>query len=287
MKNKFSIFKTILVFFAVWVLTPQQVSAHQPRITESRLTQVPDPEISKAYYGKLTGQPDIYVIDSQEPFNLYVNILVPKIPDQQKNVSVVVTKVETQNKQIAFLDAKNSEWKEFYEPFGADTYYMGPEYEAPAEAGKYEIQVSSPDNTGKYSLAIGKIEAFDGKETLNALTLIPKLKKTFFEKSPVDFIKSPFGYGLIIVTYLLAVIFGLLYRIVLKRFAKGTVRGVGKNIGKKDRLLRLAIGAVLLIWAITTSWSPSLLFFSGFAFFEAIFSWCGFYAAIGKNTCPV
>lgn len=32
---------------------------------------------------------------------------------------------------------------------------------------------------------------------------------------------------------------------------------------------------------------PKTIFFSGFAFFEAIFSWCGFYATIGKNTCPV
>ena len=39
--------------------------------------------------------------------------------------------------------------------------------------------------------------------------------------------------------------------------------------------------------AITTTWSPILIFFSGFALFEAIFSWCGFYAAMGKNTCPV
>ena len=73
---------------------------------------------------------------------------------------------------------------------------------------------------------------------------------------------------------------------ILKKFAKGTTRGAVKNIGTLDRLLRVAIGLGLLIWAITTSWSPVLLFFSGFAFFEAIFSWCGLYAALGKKTCP-
>jgi hypothetical protein len=72
----------------------------------------------------------------------------------------------------------------------------------------------------------------------------------------------------------------------LKKFAKGSVRGVHKNIGKKDRIIRLAIWIGLLLWAITTSWNPWLIFFSGFALFEALFSWCGFYAAIGKNTCP-
>jgi Na+-transporting NADH:ubiquinone oxidoreductase subunit NqrB len=65
------------------------------------------------------------------------------------------------------------------------------------------------------------------------------------------------------------------------------VRGVSKNSGTGDRLLRLLIGAALLVWAITTDWSPILIFFSGFAIFEAVFSWCGFYAALGKSTCPV
>jgi len=84
----------------------------------------------------------------------------------------------------------------------------------------------------------------------------------------------------------LASIFGLFYRTLLKRFARNTTHGVSKNIGKKDRMIRIGFGVALLIFAITTTWSPWLLFFSGFSFFEALFSWCGFYAAIGKNTCP-
>lgn len=99
------------------------------------------------------------------------------------------------------------------------------------------------------------------------------------------------GWGLVVAMYLLAGIFGLLYRAILKKLAKNAVvskvgRG-SKNIGKGDRLLRLLIGVGLLAWAVMTTWSPILLFFSGFAIFEALFSWCGFYAAIGKTTCPV
>ena len=96
------------------------------------------------------------------------------------------------------------------------------------------------------------------------------------------------GFGLIVLMYLLAFIFGLVYRAILKNLAKkkmlsGEGRG-SKNIGKSDRLLRLVIGIGLLIWAVMTTFSPILLFFSGFAIFEALFSWCGFYAAIGKTT---
>ncbi len=277
--------KKISIFLAfVLFCIPMLALAHQPRITESRLTTVTDPEISKAYYGKLTGEPDVYVIDAPEAFDLYVNVLVPDIKGQKKDVSAVVLK---DGKELTVLDGPNFEWTKFYEPFGADTYWMGPEYKARAEAGTYEIRVWSSNNDSKYSLAIGEIEAFDQKEGMNALTIIPKLKSTFFAESPISFIKSPFGWGLIVVMYLLAGIVGLIYRALLKRFATGTVRSLNKNIGKPDRLIRLALGLGLLFLAMFTTWSPLLIFVSGFCIFESLFSWCGFYAAIGKNTCPI
>ena len=260
------------------------VLAHQPRITESRLTQVPDPEISKAYYGKLTGEPDVYVINAPEAFDLYVNVLVPDIAGQKKDVSAVVLQ---DGKELTVLEGTNFAWTKFYEPFGADTYWMGPEYRARAEAGTYEIRVWSSNNDSKYSLAIGEIEAFDQKEGMNALTLIPQLKKDFWGESPISFISSPFGWGLIVAMYILAAIVGLIYRALLQRFARGSVRSLNKNIGKPDRLIRLALGLGLLFLAMLTTWSPILIFFSGFCIFESLFSWCGLYAAIGKNTCPI
>ena len=103
--------------------------------------------------------------------------------------------------------------------------------------------------------------------------------------SEYNIILSELGY--VLVMYLLAFIFGLAYRFILKKIAQKSARRAHKNIGKKDRVIRLVIGIGLLIWAVTTTWSPWLLFFSGFTLFEAIFSWCGFYAALGKNTCPI
>ena len=274
----------IFTLLSVCVFLPPFASAHQPRIVENKQTIVQNPEISKAYYGTLTGEPDIYVIKTDKPFELYVNILVPTISNQKKDVSAVVLR---DGKEIAVLNGLNFEWKQFYEPFGADTYWMGPEYEARAEAGTYEIRVWSSNNDSKYSLALGKIEAFSATETLNTLTTIPKLKKNFFDKSPASFIASPLGWGLIIILYILAGIAGLTYRTILKQFAKGTVRGAHKNIGTKDRLIRCMIGIGLLVWAILTTWNPVLIFFSGFVLFEAIFSWCGYYAIIGRNSCPI
>ena len=261
--------------------------AHQPRIPEGNETIVSDPEISKAYYSKLDGNSHTYTINSQTPFFLYVNILAPDIPNQKKDLYVEIIKDGNLDNPIGILDGNNFKWELFFEPFGHDSYWMGPEYESNVEPGEYQIIVSSENNDTKYSLATGKVETFDFKESMNAYKLIPTIKKDFFNKSPIDFILSPLGWGLIIIMYILAFIFGFTYRFILKRITKNKIRKRRKNIGKTDRLLRLIIAIGLLLLAIFTTWSPILLFFSGFTLFEAIFSWCGFYAAIGKNSCPL
>ena len=273
---------TIALLLPVFLL-PNATSAHQPRIATDEPTTVTSPEVSKAYYGTLSGEPAVYTITSDKEFALYVGVLVPDIIGQKKDVSAVILK---DGKELIVLESTGFEWKKFFEPFGGDTYWQGPEYKAEADAGTYEIRVWSSNNDSKYSLAIGEIEAFDFKETVNALTLIPQLKKDFFNKSPIDFILSPLGWGLIVIMFVLAFIFGFIYRAILKKIARNTARGASKNINKKDRAIRVFIGLAILLLAITTTWSPWLLFFSGFSFFEAIFSWCGFYAVLGKNTCP-
>ena len=91
----------------------------------------------------------------------------------------------------------------------------------------------------------------------------------------------------LIFVFILSFAFGLIYRSVMKKVAKGTARGVGKNIDTKDRMVRVVCGLLLLFLAWYLSWNPVILFFAGFCFFEAIFSWCGFYALIGRSTCPI
>jgi len=274
--------KLLLVpLFAILFITIPAL-AHQPRIVDSKDTIVLNPTVSKAYYGKLSGDSHTYTINVTEAFNLYVGILMPFYEESKKDVSAEIYK---EGESIQVLGGKSADWKNMFEFFGQSTYLKSGEYKERVDAGEYTIIVSSPNNDSKYALAIGETEAFNGNEIINALRVIPELKRNFFNESPLSFVKSPFGWGYILIMYILAFVFGLLYRYILKTFAKGTVRGVNNNIGNYDRTIRLTIWLGLLIWAITTSWSPWLLFFSGFALFEALFSWCGFYATIGRNTC--
>lgn len=272
------------LFISLIIFIPTITSAHQPQLVTSRTVSVIDPEISKAYYDQLSDNPVTYTVTSDKPFQLYVNTLVPALPGQEKLITAIIAK---NGKTIATLDGSAFTWKEFSEPFGHDKYWKGPEYKEVADPGTYTITVSSPNNNSKYSLAIGEVENFNIQTGWSAIRLIPQLKRIFFNKSPIDFILSPFGYGYIATLFVSAFLFGFLYRTILKKFSKSGVRKANYNINQFDRWMRALIGAILFLIAITTSWSPILIFFSGFCFFEAIFSWCGLYAALGKNTCPL
>lgn len=148
------------------------------------------------------------------------------------------------------------------------------------------ISVLNQNNDSTYQLAVGETGVFTEDTTLNVLRTISDFRQNLAKESTFNLIQSPVVWSYVLVMYALAFAFGFLYRFILKTFAKGTARGVTSNIGRYDRAIRLAAWLGLLIWAITTSWSPWLLFFSGFALFEALFSWCGLYAALGRNTCP-
>lgn len=282
------------------LLVPGAALAHQPRIVESGPVDIRQPEVSQAFYGELAGAPVEYRIQSAETFRLYVGILVPDIPGVRKDISAEIYRITPNgNETLTLLDGKTFEWKPFFEEFARDDYFWGPEYKAEdsqkgvepngrmVPGGTYVIKVFSPTNQGKYTLATGDLEEFPLKEIINAAMTVPEIKARFFGESPLRIILSPFGWGYVLVLYVFAFVFGFIYRTLLRKLAKTGPHARPRNIGVTDRLIRAGLGLALLIWAITTSWNPLLLFLSGFCFFEAIFSWCGFYAAIGKSSCPL
>lgn len=266
-----------------FLLQPCYLWAHQPRLVLGTQTIVTVPEVSKAYYGELSGTAHVYKIQATQPFALYVNILVPDIPDQKRDLSATIVRLGNQPQILATLQADSIAWRRYWEEFGRDWYWMGPEYRNRAEAAEYEIRVTSPDNQSKYTLAIGETEAFDFKEGMNALRMIPVLKRDFFGVSPIGFILSPFGYGYVLISFGLAIVAGLLFRSLHRIFTRPAARG--PNISSGERLLRVAIAAGILLWAITTSWNPLLLFLSGLTLFTATFGWCGISALLGRNSC--
>jgi len=177
----------IAVILVLLLASIPMVSAHQPRLnTETAVsTQNPiivdNPEISQAFYGELNGKPAYYQINSDKPFQLYVNLLVPTSPGQGGEfVSAEIT--DTSGNVVIFLNGTNSNWTPYFEEFGGDYYLKGPEATLEVPAGVYNIRVFNSQNQGKYSIAIGKIESFPANEAITALFTLPLLKEQFFGK---------------------------------------------------------------------------------------------------------
>ena len=259
----------IVILFLILVSWPLKVLAHQPRLVEMEKINVTEPEISKAYYGNLSGKPHIYTISTSSPIDLYVNVLVPFIEGPEKNVIVKIFKGE---QLMGILSPKKGDWKEFFEPFGHSMYWKGPEFKVRADAGKYKIHVQSTEKSIRYVLATGEIEAFDGPESLNAILLIPKLKKDFFEESPLSFILSPLGWGYVLLLQLLVILTGFVISKILNinriKFQTKYFQSSAKNI----IICGVFFWVTILFFAIQTSWHPLLIMMSGLALFIALIS---------------
>ncbi len=162
--------------------------AHQPKLINYSPTinnphEIIYPEISKAYYGKLNGEPHYYKIESKSKFAFYAGISTPKVNDDYTWISIEVL---DQNNNVIFLgDGKKYEWKAWYEPYARDWYWIGPQIgthndkefksSLKIEAGKYIIKVFNQNNVGHYSLAVGEKEFFGANTFEKILVWTPIL----------------------------------------------------------------------------------------------------------------
>ncbi|MDI6644951.1 MAG: hypothetical protein QME14_07820 [Methanobacteriaceae archaeon] len=208
------LFKYLIVMGLI-ICSVSIVTAHQPRIIDGDFSfpenaiLIEEPEISQAFYGELNDKPVYYKISSDKPFQLYVGILIPDISGVEKNyMSVEVT--DSSGETVLFLNGSDHDWKPYFEEFGGDQYLEGPEVRKNVSAGTYYIKVFNDDNKGKYSLAVGEIEAFPPEEALQAMFLLPILKQRFFEKNIIGLFLQ--FIGIIVALGTLTIILSLLFK---------------------------------------------------------------------------
>lgn len=193
------------------------VFAHQPRLVydeDNVFEKISNPEISQAFYGELKGEKDYYFIQSEKEFNLYLNILSPDIKNSRTDFSVEIFS------DIGNFTLKNNSWEKFYEEFGGDSYLRGSEFEKVVPKGFYLIAVSNPNNSGRYSLAVGKIESFPLGESFKAVYSVLRLKHAFFDKSYFAFFQGIIGKAVLFIILLVSLILFLIKRIFLSKKKK-------------------------------------------------------------------
>ena len=82
MKEK--IFTSLVIILSV-ILEPKSVEAHQPVLNSEKSNSeeepyiIEEPEVSKAIFAELKGEPHYYRIDSNTKFKFYAGITTPKI----------------------------------------------------------------------------------------------------------------------------------------------------------------------------------------------------------------
>jgi hypothetical protein len=247
--------KSVILLF-VLILSICAVSAHQPRLevgvnsSMSNPIVVKNPEISQAWYGNLKGQPDYYMISSDKPFELFANILVPQSPGISSDF-VYAQITDSSGKTLALLGGNQSSWTPMFEEFGGDYYLQGPTFDQNVSAGTYYIKVFNQNNTGKYSLATGAIEAFPPDESLKALVSIPMLKEQIFGK-PVTTLFFEF-VGIVLALGTLMVLFAML---IMSRKSEEITQLTIKAAGALKPMLWLGIAITAIVWIYAMSKDP-------------------------------
>jgi len=174
--------------FLLLILISIKAFAHQPKLikyspSKDNPHKVINPEISKAYYAKLNGEPHYYRVKSKKDFLFYTSILSPKINDDYIWFSLEVT--DKNNNIVYQADGSEFKWKPWYEPYARDWYWKGPEIGGEInqetgfkksfliKSGTYIIKVYNNHNIGSYSLAIGEAEFFGSNTFEKILTWTP------------------------------------------------------------------------------------------------------------------
>jgi hypothetical protein len=181
----------IAVALVISTLNALPAFAHRPVVVKSGSSmsapvEISEPEISRAFYGSLEGEPHSYKIVSAVPFELYVNILVPDLdpdgaPIASHDMSFEVCREGGEGAPMFTVSGTESAWSRFYEKYGRDHYYMGPEYDTKADGGVYYVRVFNGTNRGRYALAVGKREKFTFFSLVGAIVRAKSLDRWFFK----------------------------------------------------------------------------------------------------------
>lgn len=210
--------RAFLVIATSVLLVPAVAFAHLPRDAGKGESFIVDnPTISKAYYGELPGEPVTYSFTAKEPFLLYVGVLVPDVAGIDTDVSADIYR---NGERVAVVGSPEASWERWYEEFAGDWYFDGGEYEGEGVPGTYAIIVSSPDNAGRYVLAIGKEEQFTLDESLKTFLTLPEIKERYFDKSPFSAFVAPIVLPFLLLSLLIPAALFFLVRFILRRLRR-------------------------------------------------------------------
>ena len=172
-----------------------QAFAHKPVLNENSTYppdapyEIEEPEISKAIYSTLTGEPHYYRIKSDVDFDFYAGILAAKIGDCALESKFSFEVLDSDFHKIDFADGEKFEWTPWYEEYGKQWYWNGPEVgknflsDRVYDPGTYYIKVFNNSNTGQYIMAVGDIEKFSFTDIVGLLFSMGDIEDEYWDPS--------------------------------------------------------------------------------------------------------
>lgn len=167
--------------------------AHQPVLNDGKEYpvnapfEITEPEISKAFYAELNGEPQYYRIVSDVPFRFYAGVTVPKIDGCPLTQQFSFHVLDATLQPIVAADGETFKWWPWFESFGKKWYWVGPEVGAEFKsnrefaAGTYLIRVFNAENRGRYVLAVGDIESFTPDVIAKTMIVLPGINRDFWD----------------------------------------------------------------------------------------------------------
>jgi len=183
---------TSLIITLLLIIVIKSSEAHQPVLNSEKSNSeepyiIEEPEISKAIFAELKGEPHYYRIDSNTKFKFYAGITTPKIDNCPLSKKFSFDVLDSDFELIKKKDGEKFNWWAWYEKHGEKWYWIGPEIGEKFKSnrdynkGTYYIRVFNQNNTGQYVLAVGDIESFPISVIIKMMFTLPSINSAFWD----------------------------------------------------------------------------------------------------------
>lgn len=123
------------------------------------IVTIKNPEIEQQILGELEGDPEMFEIFSETPFILTTEIRA--VPDKSSNTlpafsGIIIRQKDVRGvEEVARLQGTDAAWTVMTDGATGLKYQAGPYFSEEMASGTYRIEISSPNNIGKYVLLVG------------------------------------------------------------------------------------------------------------------------------------
>ncbi len=169
---------------------------------QKAVLSIRDAEVAEEFFGRLDGFPHTYTFNVLGDQSFKASLSVPDMSVQKNDISLIIVKAERRGvSEIGRTKSKELAWESSYDTMLAESFRSGGSLEGSLEPGTYTLEVSSPNNNGKYRLVWGTEKVSRGYFAhLRVLFEV----KSFLDNSKVSTLKSPLVFTPLLIFALVA-----------------------------------------------------------------------------------